>query len=161
MAMDIIRINTEKGFTMVELVLVMVVMSILAFTAVPKDPGSQLMNLDAAARRIEGDLRYAQNLSMTTGDGYGVHFTGPTTYEVYLTTDGSVVSSPYDHQPMQMDLNNDYPGVSVSAADQAEDIVFNSYGEPVAGGGDTVQLNSGTSNKVISISLSSGFVSID
>lgn len=152
--------TNQAGFTLIELVLVLVILSIVAVTTMPKDNGSQILNTDAVTQKMVGDLRYAQNLAMTSGNGYGMRITGATSYEIYRTTDGSIAESPYDHKPMQINLVNDYPGASISESDQNLDIVFNTYGQAVSGGGENIQIMGGSVSKTISISENSGFVSI-
>ena len=62
-----------KGFTLVELVLVLLLSSILAVIAVIKYPGDGI-NLSAQADQLIGDIRYTQSLSMHRGQRYRINF---------------------------------------------------------------------------------------
>lgn len=103
------------GFTLFELILVMVLIGILSFTAVPILTNTHLVSLDGAAHKMEADLQYAQSLATTTGDDYGFRTTVSatnSTYEIYRVSDNAVTTSPYHHGPMQEDFTNEFGEVS-------------------------------------------------
>ncbi|MEW6008604.1 MAG: type II secretion system protein [Candidatus Omnitrophota bacterium] len=56
----------KKGFTAIELAVVIVIMLILAVSgSINSMKGYDTMKLDAAARKVASDIRYAQNLVLT------------------------------------------------------------------------------------------------
>lgn len=55
-----------RGFTLVELIMVMLVMGIIAAIVMPLWPGKQL-ELSAQASRLASDIRYTQHLATTRG----------------------------------------------------------------------------------------------
>lgn len=59
----------QAGFTMVELIIVIVVIAILSVFLLPSMPASTL-NLQYSAAQVLNDIRYAQALSMATGQRY-------------------------------------------------------------------------------------------
>ncbi|MBF0104165.1 MAG: prepilin-type N-terminal cleavage/methylation domain-containing protein [Deltaproteobacteria bacterium] len=147
------------GFSLMELVLVLALVSIVAISSFPMLADTQAITLDGAARKLEGDMRYAQNLSMTTGNDHGVRTTGGaggTTYEVYEVATDTVVTSPYDHLPMSEDLSNtgeEYHGITFPASDT---VTFDDVGTPTAinGDGSFVLRNENGDTKTITINNS-------
>lgn len=63
----------SSGFTVLELVIVIVILSIVAFAAFVKTPGTSV-NLDAQAERLANDIRYTQNLAMARNQHYRIVF---------------------------------------------------------------------------------------
>lgn len=61
--------SLAKGFTLVELVFIILVIGILAVVAVPRWTATP-MGLEFEARRVLNDIRYTQMMSMTTGERY-------------------------------------------------------------------------------------------
>lgn len=57
---------TSRGYSMMELVLTILLISIIAVTATTMFPG-KAVNLGAQAQQLAGDIRYVQSLSMTRG----------------------------------------------------------------------------------------------
>ena len=58
--------KTARGFTLVELILVLVFIAILAFVALPR-LSQNTLELSSQAEQVATDVRYAQTLSMTRG----------------------------------------------------------------------------------------------
>jgi prepilin-type N-terminal cleavage/methylation domain-containing protein len=74
-------LHGESGFTLIELVLVIVIMSFLSVGVYIAWPGSTI-NLKGQADQIASDIRYAQALSMTKGERYRWVKTSSTTYQI-------------------------------------------------------------------------------
>lgn len=64
----------SRGFTLVELVIAMLLISILAVTLWPRTPSRGALTLQARAEQLASDIRYAQTLSMTTGQRHCLLF---------------------------------------------------------------------------------------
>ena len=62
-------IRRAQGFTLVELVSVLLLTAILAAVAMNQWPGAGI-NLAAQADRLQSDIRYAQSLAMNRGQRY-------------------------------------------------------------------------------------------
>ena len=70
-----------KGFTLIELVMVLILISILAVFASINWPGRSI-NLAAQAEQLVNDIRYAQTLGMTKGQRYRWVKTSATSYQI-------------------------------------------------------------------------------
>lgn len=84
--------KTTDGFTLVEMVLVLILTAILATTLISRFPG-KIINVGAAADQVAGDIRYVQSLSMTQGRRYRINLTS-TSYTMVDTSTGLPVPHP-------------------------------------------------------------------
>ena len=62
------------GFSMIELVIVLILVGMLAVYAMPRMTTPQSITLPAVANQLIGTIRYAQNLSMSQGQRYRINF---------------------------------------------------------------------------------------
>jgi len=113
--------NIYKGFTLIELVMVIVILGIVSVVGFIAISSYQTQHLYAAAERIAGDLRYAKNLALTSTKWHGVAFdAGNNTYRLY-ETDGEIdtaIKSPINPSTdYVVDLSDDYKGVTMSDVD--------------------------------------------
>ncbi len=81
--------NKELGFSLIELIIIIILVGILGVYATEKFPGS-VVNLDAQAQELSNDIRFAQSLSMTKGQRYRFVKLSSTTYQI-LNAAGSAV----------------------------------------------------------------------
>lgn len=152
------RTTNEKGFSFIELILTLTVLTVISIAVFPKDNGLTPFALDAASRKVKTDIRYAQNMATTTGDTYGFRVTGASTYDIYDASTGTIALSPYTNIAMQENLTTDFG--TIVFQNLAYKVEFNSYGRPTLGGGTTLQLNYGGQTKTIQVSATSGYVTL-
>ena len=69
-----IRSTTVNGFTLVELVAIIILVALLAFTAIPRLSAPSL-DVDSQAEQLAAEIRYTQSLAMTRGDRYRINLT--------------------------------------------------------------------------------------
>lgn len=127
----------RNGFTLIELIMVMVLLSIVSVTAFIAISSYRTQHLYAAAERIAGDLRYAKNLALTSTKWHGVVFNvdPANTYSLY-ETDGltdTLIKKPEDPgQDFTVNLSQDYSGISISnvSISGGSQVEFNPYGAP-------------------------------
>ncbi len=81
-----VRNPNSRGFTIIELVMVIVLISILAIYAAPKLGNITSMKGGAFADKLRADIRYAQNLAMTRGVRSRVDFSVGDQYAVKSST---------------------------------------------------------------------------
>ena len=132
-------LGSSQGFTLVEIILVLILVSVLSVSFLPKffDTGS--ISIEGAAAMAAADIRYTQELAMGTHSAKTIVFT---TNNTYYTVDSKNVNLP-SH-------------VSISSG---ATFTFNSLGEPTAGGGSSVTLSAGTDTKTITVESYTGRVS--
>ena len=95
--MEKISEKNFAGFTMLELVVVIIIISIIASIAIPRSPGTNI-NLNAQANQLAGDIRYTQTLAMSRGSRYRINFLSSTSYS-FSDTNGNVVNNSITGQP--------------------------------------------------------------
>ncbi len=82
--------TTVHGFTLLELILVIVVISIMAVEVLPIMSTSTTISLLAQAKQLASDIRYTQTLAMTKGQRYYLIKQSSTTYQI-LSSAGTAV----------------------------------------------------------------------
>jgi prepilin-type N-terminal cleavage/methylation domain-containing protein len=132
-------VTDSRGFTLIELIMVVVLISILAVSVVPKFLDTSGFSLIGAASMAAGDIRYTQELAMGTHASKSIVFTSGNTY---YTVGSQTVNLPSK--------------VSISSG---ATFTFNSLGEPTAGGGSSVTLSAGAETKTITVDSYTGRVS--
>ena len=132
-------VSDYRGFTIIELMMVVVLIGILAVSVVPKFVDTSAISLVGAAAMVAADIRYTQELAMSTNSSKTIVFT--------TSNDNYTVDS----------RNVDLPSkVSISSG---MTFTFNSLGEPTTGGGSSVTLSAGAETKTITVENYTGRVS--
>ena len=160
------------GFTLVEILIVVVLLAILASVLVPAMGDSATSQLRGASLILGRDIQYVQAEAMNTGQTLQINFTSATRYEA-SDPDGGVGGTPVLLRHPQSDYpqhNNQFivdfsdPGplrgttiTSPSFGGQPR-LEFGKYGEPAAGG--QVILRSRGYQVRISVAPITGLVSV-
>ncbi|MFQ5598432.1 MAG: Tfp pilus assembly protein FimT/FimU [Nitrospiria bacterium] len=127
---------SRRGFTLIEVVIVMLVMAILALVVVSPFNLSNA-RAGAAAKKLEADLRYAQQLANASRIRHGVEVTNGTSYRVFQDDGGggTTVSNPMTGAPYIISMTGDFNGVSLttSLGGAPPKAQFDSIGRPFDG----------------------------
>ena len=148
------QLPRHDGFTLVELVIVLLIMSILIAVAAPRWSQSlQDIRVSNAASRIVADLSRAQSAAWNSSTSNTVTFTvSISRYEI-----SDVASLGRRGSPYVIDLSDaPYTSRLVSVWDQSgtQTITFNGYGIPDRGG--NIVVASGETQRVIVVDATSG-----
>lgn len=129
---------TRRGFTFVELLLVVMVLGIMAGVAVPRFQAAlNGVALEAASKRLVANLRYARQEAITGGQQLGIEFVPASALYRSLTVDGFTIDDP-DHPGTPLEVGFDTPAsrVAIASADfgGTEQVMFDFRGDPSAAG---------------------------
>jgi len=153
-------LKNSSGFTLLEIILVLLIVGILSAIVVPKMTGLITnMRLKAAGEKIMDDLRYIYSYAVTHRDttwlvvnvndnSYGI-YSGPSSSQRQLLLD------PSTNQKALIDLDVAYPGVFISAVNfgGSNEVYFDWWGTPSNGG--KIVLNN---SKTILVTPNTGYV---
>ncbi len=162
MKYDVLKLSAKrytlpvKGFTIIELVLVIALLGILGAAATVVVFNYKKTYIEVAKHKIVSDINFAQQLAMTKkGTTFGVFFDKTNNrYTVYQGTTATPVADPLTKQNLIESFTR-FPGVSIVANFTVE---FNQYGSPTTGGGGNVQITDGTVTKTITVTTGTGRV---
>lgn len=128
--------RAARGFTLVELVLIISILGLLVVIAVPNRSGVDDVSLRAASRKLASDLRYAQGQSIARRIRHGVRFeVGEKRYEVVATGRGEPIEDPGARgHALVVSFKNPSAahGVTLVSAsfDGSPEVSFDSFGVP-------------------------------
>lgn len=144
-----------KGFTLIELVMIIVLLGIMAAFVAPRLGDVTGSNAGAFSDKLRADIRYAQNLAMTENRRYRVYVNtvpGPNPgYTVVNDANGNltwgesgeVAIDPAGGGNLSITLNTgQYAGITVSTPPGGY-VEFDSLGRPSVGGGTVLTISPG------------------
>ncbi len=139
----------KSGFTIIEIIMVIVILSILAVVIVTRSGSYYPAKLNGAGEKLLSDIRYAKRLAMTNHRIYGILFDVPgNSYTVYDYGDPPPapaeepfplpVEDPYrPGNPLTVDYDEDryYNGIGITSAvfGETNELKFNPFGVPYDG----------------------------
>jgi type IV fimbrial biogenesis protein FimT len=139
----------ESGFTLMELILVVVVMGIVAAIAIPAFMGFLPgMRVNGAARQIMSDLMDARMEAVKQNHEYKVFFLNNHEYKILDDNDSDGVDDGGAETSRTVDIQDNYSDVTLS---DTGDPVFSPKGTAITLSTITVQNASGS--KTVSISI--------
>lgn len=165
----------KKGFTLIETVVVLVVIVILTAVIIVKNPFNAL-KIYSATRKVAADIRYAQQLALSTQTRCGLQYTSTTRYVIFMNnTPATLARSAGD--PCSDSGGNfvvdfsasrcsSYNGVTISHTLPLNIVKFDSMGTPYDGnnallvaGSNTVTLShGGATSRTVTIEAGTGSV---
>ena len=156
--------SQRRGFTLVEVLIVLVIIGIAAGIVVPHMLETGTLRAQAAARAIIADILFAQNEAIAMQSPRRVAFNVDD--DQYSLTDGGGTALPAPSRSgglYTVDFGNDrrFEGVALSAADFDGEAVleFDALGSPSSGG--QVEVTAGDTRYRITVAAFTGRVTIE
>ena len=166
--------GTNSGFTVIEILIVVVIIGIAAMMAIPMMTSAASMQIRSAANMIAADLEYAKSMAISRGQIFSVVFDKAAESYRIENQDGNVIAHPvkkgFDYV---VDFRNDSRLDKVDIADvdfdpaSSHTITFDYLGSPYSGSGTSNPLNSGVitlqaggTTTTITVEPVTGFISI-
>jgi prepilin-type N-terminal cleavage/methylation domain-containing protein len=135
----------KKAFTIVELIIVMVILSIISMIAIPMLSSAADTQVRSAANILAADIEYTKNLAITHQKNYSVVFnTDGNSYQI-CDKDLVVIEHPVTGKPYSVNFTNESRlgrvGISSALFDGSNKLTFDYLGSPYNGSSNP--LNSG------------------
>lgn len=145
----------NRGFTLIELAVLLLIAALLAVTVLPRYPGKGL-DVGARAEQLASDIRYVQTLSMSRGERYCLHLDA-SSYQIRRNNCSEAVT-----HPVAGTLSMSLPGTSIAAVNLiGNNIEFDGKGQPTTLASPalaTITLSAGGASKTVVVTPQTGRV---
>ena len=134
-------VGVRQGFTLIELMVVLVILAITGAMIVPLVAGAGEVQALSAARMIATDIQYAQSVAITSQSPVTVQFY-PDTNRYSLSNTSGLLKHPMTNQDFLVDFStkDGFEQLDMASAsfEGTAKVVFDELGAPDAGGSVTV-----------------------
>lgn len=174
-----IRINQEgensmhtenRGFSLIEILVVVVILSIVAMVAIPMVGSASASQLRAAANMVSADLEYAKSISIAKGQVFGVEFDASSESYWLKDQNGNTITHPVKKSVdyvMNFSTDSRVGSVTILSVDfdGTNEVKFDYLGSPRNGSdgnltSGTVTLEVNGQTMTIKVEAVTGFISI-
>ena len=151
-----------RGFTLIEILIVIVILAIAAMTAIPMMSSAASVQIRSAGNMIAADLEYAKSLAISRGQNFSVVFDeGAESYSI-VDQDGNTISHPvkkgFDYVIDFQDEGLGRVEIADADFDGASQVQFDYLGSPDNGG--TVHLQAGDMSATVSVEPVTGYITV-
>ena len=162
---------SADGFTLIEVLIVVVIMAIGALLAIPMISSGSDFQLRAAANIIASDLEYAKSLAITNQDNYSVIFDSDNESYQLKDSSGNVVDDPVRASgTISVDFSTDsrFSQVDIFTAlfDSTDTVTYDYLGTPYNGNSTSLSssaivLKAGSQTMTVTVKPVTGYVTIE
>lgn len=146
------RKTTENaGFTMIEIIAVLLILGIIAAVAVSRIADTTAYDLSSQTEVVKAHLRLAQSRAMGSSSPWGINFDTSTTYYLFQGNGSTTPVQLLGEDNATVSLTTKKSGLTISSAPQR--ITFDAYGSP---GTTTVTVTTNGGN--IIVTKNTGFI---
>jgi len=126
-------ILNKSGFTLIEIIFVIILLAIVAALAYPRFSSVSSIRLNTALDKLKSDVYYAQELAVTTHANCGIFIISPNSYRIYKG--GSTATPALDPATFSdYDITLD-PGITIATPAAGAKVEFDNFGVPYDGNG--------------------------
>jgi prepilin-type N-terminal cleavage/methylation domain-containing protein len=151
-------ITRLRGFTLIELVIVLLIISVLAGMAIPTFFDSLLFHqVESAARRVKSDLDLARRTARQTSSSQSIMFESDGSYS--LSTAIKSLDNPHREYEVKLKASPFHLERVTADFEGEPSVSFDGYGAPTRGG--TVELECKSLKCIIRLDAVTGEVTID
>ncbi len=158
------------GFTLVELLIVIAIITIAALTAIPMMSSAASVQIRSAANMLAADLEYAKSMSISRGQNFSVVFDKNTESYWIEDQDNNVIPHPvkkgFDYViNFQNDSRLNKVDIVDADFDATSEVKFDYLGSPYNGNSTplnsgVISLQAGGTTTTVTVEPVTGFVSI-
>jgi len=163
-------VSHGRGFTLVEIIIVVVILAISAMMAIPMMSSAAGTQIRAAASAIAADLEYARSMAITRQQSYTVAFDcSSESYEI-RDSSGAVIEHPVrkglDYRvSFQNDRRLNMVDIVSVDFNGTTQVKFDYLGSPYDAGNNplnsgTINLQAGNANVTVSVEPVTGYISV-
>lgn len=162
------RLSRGGGFTLAEIMLVVVILGIAALMAIPFAVSGSSMQLRSAANVIAADLEYAKSMAISRGTRYSAVF-DPTNESYQIEDTNGVINHPLKGFPYIVSFaeDNRLSRVDISSVDfdSGNTVRFDYLGSPFNASNNplnsgAVNLSAGGSTVTVNVEPVTGYITI-
>ena len=139
--------NLQGGFTLLEIIAVLIILSIIAAVAISKITSTNSYNILSEADILKMHLRHAQLRALSDDKTWGISFAG-NSYTLLRDGNTSPYNLPNENSPTHTKNSVQFSGNTVT---------FDEWGSPGTNP-ITINISSGGETKVITIMQNTGFI---
>jgi len=159
----------SNGFTMIELLIVVVIIAIAAMTAIPMMSSAGSVQIRSAANMVAADLEYAKSMAIARGQKFSVVFDKNTDSYSVRDQAGNVIAHPvkkgFNYVIGFRDKGLDKVDITDVDFDGTSKVKFDYLGSPYNGNNNPlnkgiIKLRAGGTTMTITVEPVTGFISI-
>jgi Tfp pilus assembly protein FimT len=173
MEMNMMKKLDKKAFTLVEMLILVMILSIIAVSALPMIGSASTMQIKAAANKIAADLEYAKSMAISRQKKYSIFFDIDNESYQILDSDGVIIKDPMQTSKdfvveFKKDSRISQVNILSVSFDSAVVITFDYLGSPYSGmssnslidGSSGITLKAGDTQMEILVEPITGYINI-